>query len=650
MRKGTWPALRPPTHCHSALQAAKLRLVLCFLQSDRLTADCPVLLMEGGILETIAAWFVEEDWRVEPRAIAKMPEGKLVVVTYGLGSEGEFLLRDANGNNSGSIKAKLLTRPTGFEADYEALLHSWRVWCDYGVIAKGKLGVVTEDMNHNGMVTLRFASGEYDYRKGFNVDSLTQATAFDAGYDALMQSWMIWCSKGAIAKTAEGRLGVVVEIDVEMDSDDDDDGDGILDEKLACAKDDNDATVKLRFADGESGYIKVGSLAQATPSDVGYEALVRAQAKIAWCKKGAIAKTAEGKLGVVSHDPGQRRKGKQKTLESDVRLRFADGKESGPISANLLTQAMPSDVGYDALMHSPLVWCKQGAIAKTAEGRLGVVTPHKNPCKKYSEYPSDDSLLRFRLRFADGESESRRYTIADSLTQATPSDAGYEALMQAEWYQQATQRYQQATQRKAEMKAKTAWCKKGVIVNTVNEGQPGVVCAMARYAVEQRRRHGGKPLKKTAESDVRLRFADGKESGRISANLLTQAMPSDVGYDALMHSSLVWCKQGAIAKTAEGRLGVVDEIRLTVSWPEAAVYSVRLQFADGECEHNIMADSLTQATPADAGYEALVCVQAKLYTHCTDTVLRGHTLFRGHTLLRGYKLCSEEESGDESEE
>ena len=81
-----------------------------------------------------------------------------------------------------------------------------------------------------------------------------------------------------------------------------------------------------------------------------------------------------------------------------------------------------------------------------------------------------------------------------------------------------------------------------------------------------------------------------------------------------------------------------------MSWPEATVHSsVRLEFAGGDCSH-IMADSLTQATPADAGYEALVCVQAKLYTHCT------HTVLRGHTLLRGYKLCSEEESGDESEE
>ena len=61
-----------------------------------------------------------------------------------------------------------------------------------------------------------------------------------------------------------------------------------------------------------------------------------------------------------------------------------------------------------------------------------------------------------------------------------------------------------------------------------------------------------------------------------------------------------------------------------------------------------MADSLTQATPADAGYEALVCVQAKLYTHCTHTVLRGSTLTRGHTLYSEEE--EEEESGDESEE
>jgi ribosomal protein S26 len=277
-----------------------------------------------------------------------------------------------------------------------------------------------------------------------------------------------------------------------------------------------------------------------------------------------------------------------------------------------LTQATASDVGYDALMHSSLVWCKKGAIAKMSNGRLGVVTKTKDWGEEYSDYS-------VKLRFADGESEGGRhhsgYIIADSLTQATPSDAGYEALVQAEWYEQATQ-----------MKAKTGWCKKGVIVRTVNGGQPGVVCAMARWLVERRRRAGRKT--KTDESDVRIQFADGKESKPISAELLTEAMPSDVGYDALMHSSLVWCREGAIAKTAEGRLGVVTRERLAMRWPEAGVYSVKLRFADGEGESSdyIMADSLIQATPSDAGYEALVCVRAKI------------------------SECSEEESGGESED
>ena len=58
-------------------------------------------------------------------------------------------------------------------------------------------------------------------------------------------------------------------------------------------------------------------------------------------KVGAIAKTAEGKLGVVTYDPDG---------DGEVRLRFADGETSGYIKADSLTQATPSDAGYEAIL------------------------------------------------------------------------------------------------------------------------------------------------------------------------------------------------------------------------------------------------------------------------------------------------------------
>jgi len=58
-------------------------------------------------------------------------------------------------------------------------------------------------------------------------------------------------------------------------------------------------------------------------------------------------------------------------------------------------------------------------------------------------------------------------------------------------------------------------------------------------------------------------------------------------------------KVGAIAKTAEGKLAVV-----TVVLPSGS--EVQLRFADGEWSGYIGAGSLTQATPSDAGYQALV--------------------------------------------
>eukprot|EP01045_Picozoa_sp_COSAG04_P012832 COSAG04_NODE_880_length_9669_cov_3.805747_3_plen_2321_part_00 len=60
-----------------------------------------------------------------------------------------------------------------------------------------------------------------------------------------------------------------------------------------------------------------------------------------------------------------------------------------------------------------------------------------------------------------------------------------------------------------------------------------------------------------------------------------------------------WCKKGAIAKTAEGKLGVVTLLHPTLG------NEVRLQFANGETDLYIKADSLTQAKVSDAGYEAL---------------------------------------------
>ena len=57
-------------------------------------------------------------------------------------------------------------------------------------------------------------------------------------------------------------------------------------------------------------------------------------------------------------------------------------------------------------------------------------------------------------------------------------------------------------------------------------------------------------------------------------------------------------KVGAFAKTAEGKLGVViDELE--------TLGKVKLRFADGVTSGYIKADSLTRATPSDAGYEAL---------------------------------------------
>jgi len=52
----SWLAVRPSaTRCHTALQAAQLRLVLGFLHSERLTERCPVTLEAGRVTDTIVS-------------------------------------------------------------------------------------------------------------------------------------------------------------------------------------------------------------------------------------------------------------------------------------------------------------------------------------------------------------------------------------------------------------------------------------------------------------------------------------------------------------------------------------------------------------------------------------------------------------------
>ena len=54
-----------------------------------------------------------------------------------------------------------------------------------------------------------------------------------------------------------------------------------------------------------------------------------------------------------------------------------------------------------------------------------------------------------------------------------------------------------------------------------------------------------------------------------------------------------WCKVGAIAKTADGDIGVVIFI-------QAEARYVRLRFADGSPSHHVSPGDLTQATASEA--------------------------------------------------
>ena len=58
IREGNWLVPKSPAACRGGhLQVAKLRLILSFLHNERLTEDCPLLLMGGRVPETIAANF-----------------------------------------------------------------------------------------------------------------------------------------------------------------------------------------------------------------------------------------------------------------------------------------------------------------------------------------------------------------------------------------------------------------------------------------------------------------------------------------------------------------------------------------------------------------------------------------------------------------
>jgi hypothetical protein len=159
-----------------------------------------------------------------------------------------------------------------------------------------------------------------------------------------------------IVKTAEGKLGFV----------------------LRYVRDDEGVEpdeVILWFADGkESGYIEEASLTQATPADAGYESLAQywaeVQAKIAWRKVGAIAKSsagnAGGELGVITVMEGD-------DPEACGMLRFANG-ESRSISEDSMDQATASDAGYEALLRAQARWILDDPLCKAArEGDVAAI-------------------------------------------------------------------------------------------------------------------------------------------------------------------------------------------------------------------------------------------------------------------------------------
>ena len=57
LEQSGWATPASPAACVSDLQAAQLRLLLCFLQQERLTENCAVVPEGGEVFEIVAACF-----------------------------------------------------------------------------------------------------------------------------------------------------------------------------------------------------------------------------------------------------------------------------------------------------------------------------------------------------------------------------------------------------------------------------------------------------------------------------------------------------------------------------------------------------------------------------------------------------------------
>ena len=81
-----WLVPRAPGECRGKLQAARLRLLLCFLQHERLAERCPAALEEWGLLEAIGGCFAALDlssdafWEEAARAAGLGDDATLATV------------------------------------------------------------------------------------------------------------------------------------------------------------------------------------------------------------------------------------------------------------------------------------------------------------------------------------------------------------------------------------------------------------------------------------------------------------------------------------------------------------------------------------------------------------------------------------------
>ena len=57
LEQSSWATPASPAACVSDVQAAQLRLLLCFLQHERLTENCAVVPEGGEVFEIVAACF-----------------------------------------------------------------------------------------------------------------------------------------------------------------------------------------------------------------------------------------------------------------------------------------------------------------------------------------------------------------------------------------------------------------------------------------------------------------------------------------------------------------------------------------------------------------------------------------------------------------